>query len=81
MFGIPLALAAAFFVRAGLKVQAAGAVTCGALLFVLAGLDIYTSMWRSPTGDAAIRVDLLFLLPIAGFLVLCAAISLRGSDR
>lgn len=42
-----------------------GARLCGATLLAFALWDFSASSWRSPGGDAAIRLDLIFLLPIA----------------
>lgn len=52
-----------------------------ALWGVYAPYDLYMRSWRSSTGDVAIRVDLVFLIPILLVVALLAAAALIRGER
>lgn len=65
ILGFPAAIIGLLLVVAGLMRDRRGARLCGAVLLASGLWDFSVSSWRSPSGDAAIRIDLIFLLPIA----------------
>lgn len=65
ILGFPAAMIGLLLVVAGHLRDRRGARLCGAVLLAFGLWDFSASSWRSPTGDAAIRIDLIFLLPIA----------------
>ncbi|HEY0681898.1 MAG TPA: hypothetical protein VGD45_06190 [Steroidobacter sp.] len=81
MFAFFAALAGMFFFGQGRKYRAAGATFSGIFLILFAIADFYTSMWRSPTGDRAIRADLVLLLPLAVLALVVGLVSLRAASR
>ncbi|MBK8338303.1 MAG: hypothetical protein IPL03_17810 [Sterolibacteriaceae bacterium] len=65
IWGFPAATLGLLLVVAGQVRDRRGARLCGATLLAFALWDFSAASWRSSTGDAAIRIDLVFLLPIA----------------
>lgn len=65
IWGFPAATIGLLLIVAGQVRDRRGARLCGAALLAFALWDFSAVSWRSPGGDAAIRFDLLFLLPIA----------------
>ena len=65
IWGFPAATLGLLLVVAGHVRGRRGARLCGATLLAFALWDFSAASWRSSTGDAAIRIDLVFLLPIA----------------
>jgi zinc transporter ZupT len=65
IWGFPAAALGLLLVVAGQVRDRRGARLCGATLLAFALWDFSAVSWRSSTGDAAIRIDLVFLLPIA----------------
>ncbi len=65
IWGFPAATLGPLLVVAGLVRNRRGARLCGATLLAFALWDFSAASWRSSTGEAAIRIDLVFLLPIA----------------
>lgn len=65
IWGFPAATLGLLLVVAGQVRDRRGARLCGATLLTFALWDFSASSWRSPGGDAALRIDLVFLLPIA----------------
>lgn len=64
-WGFPAATLGLLLVAAGQVRDRRGARLCGATLLAFALWDFSASSWRSPGGEAALRIDLVFLLPIA----------------
>lgn len=65
IWGFAAAALGLLLVVAGHVRDRRGARLCGATLLAFALWDFSAVSWRSSTGDAAIRIDLVFLLPIA----------------
>lgn len=65
IWGFPAAALGLLLVAAGLLRDRRGARLCGATLLLFALWDFSAAGWRSPDGEAALRFDLVFLLPIA----------------
>lgn len=65
IWGFPAAMIGLLLIVAGQVRQRRGTQLCGATLLAFALWDFSAASWRSPSGEAAIRIDLVFLLPIA----------------
>lgn len=65
IWGFPAATLGLLLVVAGHVRDRRGARLCGATLLAFALWDFSAASWRSSSGDAALRIDLVFLLPIA----------------
>lgn len=65
IWGFPAATLGLLLVVAGQVRDRRGARLCGATLLAFALWDFSAASWRSSSGDAALRIDLVFLLPIA----------------
>lgn len=76
IWGFPAATIGLLLIVAGQVRDRRGARLCGAVLLAFALWDFSASSWRSPSGDGAIRIDLVFLLPIALAAVVGGIVSL-----
>lgn len=65
IWGFPAATAGLLLIVAGVMRDRRGARLCGSVLLAFALWDFGALSWRSPAGEAALRIDLVFLLPIA----------------
>ncbi len=65
IWGFPAATVGLLLVVAGQVRERRSARLCGATLLAFALWDFSAASWRSSTGDAALHIDLVFLLPIA----------------
>jgi hypothetical protein len=65
IWGFPAAALGLLLVAGGQLRDRRGARLCGVTLLAFALWDFSAVSWRSPDGGGALRLDLVFMLPIA----------------